>query len=230
MSGTYSLPLYKDRTVSAFAAFMAHVLFFAVSGFAFSHQAEYGVELGAGGMEIHLTAAPAAPVPAPPSPDTMTVEEAPKPVSESDEILLAPAVQQVKPEPVLPKQILTQAVSEFRGDGSSAVPGKDNTTLHTMGGAETAAKPNYLKNPAPRYPEEARQAKQEGVVVLVARVAPSGTADAVSVKASSGYSLLDDAALKAVQKWKFKPAKVGKMPVASQVEIPVRFQLDKKAF
>ena len=116
----------------------------------------------------------------------------------------------------------------MRGDGSSEVPGKDSTTLHSMGGAETLAQPNYLKNPAPRYPLKAKKDEQEGIVLLLAKVNSSGAAGQVSVKSSSGFPLLDEAALKAVERWKFKPAKIGSVAIESQVEIPIRFQLDKK--
>ena len=97
------------------------------------------------------------------------------------------------------------------------------------GGAMTEAKPNYLKNPAPRYPEQARRAGHEGLVMLNARVGADGRAQEVAVRASSGFPLLDEAALKAVQRWKFKPARIGSVPVDSRVEIPVRFELSRKS-
>ena len=212
MSGNYAIPLYSHRKLSASAAFILHAVVFLIGGAAFSHSAEYGIEQGLGGMEVNLTAAPA-------------FIEAPAAIVEpvKEDAVVIDKSSEAEPLP-LPQQI----VPEVRGDGSSEAPGKDSTTLHTMGGAETLAQPNYLKNPAPRYPREAKNARQEGMVLLTAQVSGMGLAEQVTVKNSSGFPLLDEAALKAVERWKFKPAKIGSMAIASQVEIPIRFQLDKK--
>lgn len=211
MSGSYAVPMFKNRRFSASAAFLIHAAFFALGGAFFSQSAQYGIELGQGGMEVHLVAAPAfieAPAVAEPLKESETVVVDKSAISE--------------PQPLPP-----QIVPEVRGDGSSPIPGKDTTTLHTAGGAETLAQPKYLKNPAPRYPEEARRNGQEGVVMLAVQVDSRGQASAVTIKSASGYLLLDEAALKAVQRWKFKPARIGSMAIDSQVEIPVRFTLDK---
>ncbi len=213
MSGFYAIPIYNNRKLSASAAFLIHAAFLLLGGAVFSQSAQYGIEIGTGGMEVHLTAAPA------------YIESVPAPVEAvKEETVVVDKSAITEPTP-LPAQ---QIVPEVRGDGSSAVPGKDSTTLHTAGGAETEAKPNYLKNPAPRYPKEARRNGQEGVVMLAVKVDSRGQASAVRVKSASGYPLLDEAALKAVQRWKFKPAKIGSMAIDSRVEVPIRFQLDKK--
>ncbi len=49
----------------------------------------------------------------------------------------------------------------------------------------------------------------------------------VEVARSSGHSSLDRAALRAVKKWVFTPAKRGKRPVASRVQVPVTFRLSQ---
>lgn len=45
------------------------------------------------------------------------------------------------------------------------------------------------------------------------------------VKESSNFKVLDEAAVEAVHKWLFSPAKRGGTPVTSWVVIPIRFQL-----
>ncbi len=213
MSGSYSLPLFDHRKFSASAAFLIHAAFFLLGGAVFSQSAQYGIEIGQGGLEVHLTAAPA------------YIESIPSPVQETpkEETIIVDKSAAAEPMPVPP-----QIVPEVRGDGSSPISGKDSTTLHTVGGAETLAQPNYLKNPAPRYPEEARRNGQEGLVMLAVQVDSKGQASAVLIKSASGYPLLDQAAFKAVQRWKFKPAKIGSMAIDSRVEVPIRFQIDKK--
>lgn len=85
--------------------------------------------------------------------------------------------------------------------------------------------PAYLNNKPPQYPGMARKRGFEGKVILRVRVLSSGNPEELEIKNSSGYEILDEAALKAVEKWKFKPATRGGKPVDSWVEIPIRFEL-----
>ncbi|MBK1694208.1 hypothetical protein CKO09_05570 [Chromatium weissei] len=84
----------------------------------------------------------------------------------------------------------------------------------------------YLNNPAPSYPDTARRLRQEGTVQLRVQVSISGNASAVSIASSSGVISLDQAAVRAVQRWRFKPARRDGIAVAATVQIPIRFQLN----
>lgn len=66
----------------------------------------------------------------------------------------------------------------------------------------------------------------EGEVLLRTRVLPNGRCDEFELVQSSGYALLDRAAMEAVRKWRFRPARRGDEQVSSRIEIPVRFRLD----
>ena len=83
----------------------------------------------------------------------------------------------------------------------------------------------YLKNPPPVYPRLARLRGQEGTVMLEMDVLPSGTSGEVRVARSSGYPLLDQAAVEAVRQWVFRPAHRFRTPVTIGVEIPITFRL-----
>ena len=83
----------------------------------------------------------------------------------------------------------------------------------------------YLSNPAPAYPDVARRLRQEGTVQLRVLVSPSGSASAVSIASSSGVASLDQAALRAVRRWRFKPAQRDGLAVAATVQVPIRFEL-----
>lgn len=78
----------------------------------------------------------------------------------------------------------------------------------------------------PTYPLLARARKIEGRVLVRIEVLENGVCGSVQVKESSGYTLLDNAALEGVQKWRFQPAQENGKKVKSQIEIPVIFQLD----
>ena len=93
-------------------------------------------------------------------------------------------------------------------------------------GQRTTAKPNYLRNPPPKYPAESRKLREEGVVLLKVAVTAEGRAADVQLQRSSGFARLDEAALKAVRRWEFNPARVGATAVACAVEVPVRFGLN----
>ncbi|NQD38274.1 energy transducer TonB [Permianibacter sp. IMCC34836] len=85
---------------------------------------------------------------------------------------------------------------------------------------------DYLRNPAPVYPKLSRQRKEEGVVLLRVHVLANGEADQLEVLQSSGFERLDEAALRAVRRWQFVPAKRGDETVAAWVRVPVRFNVN----
>ena len=90
---------------------------------------------------------------------------------------------------------------------------------------EANFKANYLTNPKPEYPSIAKSRGWTGKVMLRVQVSPEGTANSVEVETSSGHEMLDEAAIDAVKKWKFIPAKKGETAVASAVIVPIVFSL-----
>lgn len=84
---------------------------------------------------------------------------------------------------------------------------------------------DYLDNAPPAYPSISRRMREEGLVVLKVKVRADGTADAVLVQHPSGSARLDEAALAAVRRWKFVPAKRGDQAIESWVLVPIEFEL-----
>ena len=84
----------------------------------------------------------------------------------------------------------------------------------------------YLDNPAPNYPSISRRLGEQGKVLLRVQVAADGTADSVTLQTSSGSTRLDQAALVAVKKWRFVPAKRGGQAVSASVVVPVSFSIE----
>jgi protein TonB len=88
------------------------------------------------------------------------------------------------------------------------------------------SKPSGLSQPKPKYPSAARRAGQQGTVTLSFTVGSSGKVTSVRVAKSSGHALLDNAALSAIRRWRFKPARnaLGE-GVSYSYTLPVPFRL-----
>lgn len=102
---------------------------------------------------------------------------------------------------------------------------KTQQTGNQGGRVSANSNPNYFQNPPPVYPEIAKQMRLEGLVILAVTVDKDGTPVKVEIYKSSGYQLLDQAALKTIIHWKFQPGRIGGLPVESKVTIPIRFRL-----
>lgn len=77
----------------------------------------------------------------------------------------------------------------------------------------------------PRYPEAARRAGAQGVTTLRVRVLETGRVGEVLIASSAGFRDLDLAAVDAVKKWRFEPARRGREAVPVWVMLPVKFEL-----
>jgi len=84
-----------------------------------------------------------------------------------------------------------------------------------------------LKTDRPLFPRRARENGWHGRVIMRLRISPTGTVESATIHKSSGHQLLDDSAIKATTQWQFQPAKDGGFPVASNVDIPIQFDLVK---
>jgi len=80
-------------------------------------------------------------------------------------------------------------------------------------------------NVPPEYPQAARRAGQQGTVIVLASCSATGVVEDVALAQSSGFPLLDEAALEAVRRWTFAPATLDGVAVASFVRVPVDFVL-----
>jgi protein TonB len=84
---------------------------------------------------------------------------------------------------------------------------------------------DYLDNPKPVYPPISRLEREQGKVLLRVHVDAGGAADKVEMQAGSGFERLDKAAIAAVSRWRFVPARQGSEPVAAWVVVPIVFSL-----
>jgi TonB family protein len=113
------------------------------------------------------------------------------------------------------------------GKGKGAGPGDGGwgigDSVYRMGvGGVTA--PTLLSKVEPEYSEEARKAKYQGAVELYVEVDASGRARNVRVLHSLGLGL-DEKAMEAVAKWRFKPGTKDGKAVTVMALIEVTFRL-----
>ncbi len=76
----------------------------------------------------------------------------------------------------------------------------------------------------PEYTDEARKARISGMVAIVADIGVDGRAHNLRVTSSLGLGL-DEKALEAVQRWKFRPGYRDGVPVVTPALIQVMFHL-----
>lgn len=110
---------------------------------------------------------------------------------------------------------------------SSRRPGTGEAGGESTGGsADSPARPlagGYQVKP--HYPDSARRRGIEGTTLLKIHVSEQGAVAAALVEQSAGHQDLDQAAIDAVKKWRFEPARRGHQAIAVWVKLPVRFEL-----
>ncbi|CQR71758.1 transport protein TonB [Sporomusa ovata DSM 2662] len=194
--------------------------------------------LDTGKTEIDDTPAPEQSFTSAPTPSTSSQQE---PVASKSE----QATKRTDPLPAaIPgesgENSVVKKVSQGTGTVETAVPGGGNMDEgqgdikgggnmgegqgDKQGGGESAGA-SCLYTPRPSYPQSAKKSNLEGVVLVRVLIDTDGSAVRVSVRESSGYESFDEAALMAVQKWRFSPAKRCGIPITSFFDVRVRFSL-----
>ena len=111
------------------------------------------------------------------------------------------------------------------GKGNGVGPGTGGGFgggAYRIGGGVSA--PSVLSKVEPEYSEEARKAKWQGTVVLQLVVDDMGRPQNLKVLRSLGLGL-DQKAIEAVEKWRFKPGMKDGKPVPVMATIEVNFRL-----
>ncbi|QXI38299.1 energy transducer TonB [Pseudomonas xantholysinigenes] len=169
-------------------------------------------------------AAPAPPVvePPPPAPAPPVVEPPPPVI---DELAAKP---KPKPKP-LPKPVARPKPEPKPEPKPAPAPPAPPVAAAAPPAPAPVTPPSanaaYLKNPAPEYPQMALRRGWEGTVLLRVEVLPSGKPGQIQIQQSSGRPALDEAALAAVKRWSFVPAKQGDVAQAGWVSVPIDFKL-----
>lgn len=143
--------------------------------------------------------------------------------------------EEVPPEGLVQKDTHSSPQSHSEKHGISATSEQGVSETHpaipgagAQGNYEAVTEDYAMfgQNRPPPYPITARRNGWEGEVVLEIVVLPDGDCKNVEVVTSSSYEVLDKAAVKGVQQWKFVPARRNDKPVESTVILSVVFRLN----
>jgi protein TonB len=168
--------------------------------------------------------------PAPPKP-------APKPIPQRKEVMLpklvappdAPSMDSAPPQAPAPEEPVPIDAAPASAPPAPAAPAA--APAPPTAGPPPVEPPRfdaaYLSNPKPAYPPMSRRMGEEGRVSLLVMVEPDGSPSKVEIHVSSGFPRLDQAALEAVRKWKFVPARRGTEALASPIIVPLSFSLPR---
>jgi protein TonB len=177
----------------------------------------------------------APPPPPPPPPPAPKRPDAPKPIPKpvmSETKFTAPVEV---PEQIKPEEGLDLGVEGgVSGGVEGGVPG--GVVGGVVGGLPDAPapvqavrvggqikEPKKLKHVAPNYPDIAKQARVQGVVILECTISPQGKV--TDVKVLRGIPLLDAAAIEAVKQWVYTPTLLNGVPVPVIMTVTVNFRL-----
>ncbi len=122
---------------------------------------------------------------------------------------------------------------EGRGSGGQdglygAAQGSAFSPSSSRGAASgsSMATPRYNLNRRLYYPATAREQGWQGTARLKVLILKNGSVGSLELEQSSGFSILDQSALKGVKEWKFYPGQKDGQPTEMWVRIPVTFRLE----
>lgn len=137
--------------------------------------------------------------------------------------------QQAAPVPIpVPEQIALPAAVAVPV-AAIVAPAAALAAAVVVATTEPDYKAAYLNNPPPAYPLAARRMGLQGRVLLNVEVLANGICGHIRIEKSSGYAMLDNAALETVKTWRFLPARQAGTSVDKWFMIPVQFSLRDNA-
>ena len=125
--------------------------------------------------------------------------------------------------------MLNRALSILREEQGAALPGVVRPPQGTLpAGAAIRVggdikEPRKIKDVKPVYPDDARAARIQGIVIMEVIIGQDGSVSDAQVIRS--VPMLDQAALEAVRQWGFTPTLLNGMPVSVIMTVTVNFSL-----
>jgi len=143
-----------------------------------------------------------------------TPTDEPTPPPEDIPLLEPPPMPEVQPE------FVEEATPPPKRPNAKVAPVKAPTAARPAGVMSiSSAKALAINSPRPEYPYEARSRHITGSGVCVVSVDASGTVTDASMAQSIGNPILDNSAVSAFKRWRFRAG------VAPKVKIPITFTM-----
>jgi len=89
-----------------------------------------------------------------------------------------------------------------------------------------SADAHYLQNPKPVYPAMSKRLGEQGKTIVRVLIGVDGLPKEASIKQSSGYDRLDDAARQAVMSWRYVPGKRNGVVEPMEFNVPINWVLN----
>jgi protein TonB len=140
--------------------------------------------------------------------------------------MVVPIVNIELPDPPAP-MISVVEVARPAPDSAPAPAMAPVSTPASAGDADTpvaVSMADWVRMPSPVYPPAARQARAQGVVIVLALVDVTGHAVSAVVHRSSGFAALDRAACESVRAALFRPYQHNGVPRSKNVTVPITFE------
>ena len=148
--------------------------------------------------------------------DLAADEALPEPVRRPAELALVP-----EPPPPPPPSPASPQPATARDEPTPRARPEAEAAPVRVGG--TIPEPRKTRHVNPVYPEAARKARVQGVVILECTISPQGRI--ASVKTLRGVPLLSEAAIEAVRQWEYEPTRLNGVPVPVILTVTVNFKL-----
>ena len=180
---------------------------------------------------VEPAAAPPPPPPPPPPAPKVVQQKAPTPVQEQKFVAPVEVPQEIKPS----------AGIDLGGEGAAGgveggvaggvaggivggLPAEPPPPVQAVRVGGQIKEPTKTKNVPPVYPDIAKQARVQGIVILECTISPQGKV--TDVKVLRGIPLLDQAGIDAVKQWQYTPTLLNGVPVPVIMTVTVNFRLN----
>jgi protein TonB len=179
---------------------------------------------------VEPAAAPPPPPPPPPPAPKVVQQHAPQPVQEQKFVAPVEVPQEIKPSSGIDLGggeaggVEGGVAGGVAGGIVGGLPAEPPPPVQAVRVGGQIKEPTKTKNVAPVYPDIAKQARVQGIVILECTISPQGKV--TDVKVLRGIPLLDQAGIDAVKQWQYTPTLLNGVPVPVIMTVTVNFRLN----
>lgn len=153
------------------------------------------------------------------------VEKVVSPVFENGDIEIAGTPPEIAPLVMPEVEVAVTPKMETPKPLETVAKSEQNNVREAPQQARIEAKQNPKRPIKPKYPDLARERGEQGAIRLKLGINAKGLVENIEILSSTGFKLLDEAAIKAVKAAKFIPAQIEGEAVFSTSEIKLEFKL-----